>query len=171
MEMRRRSRACLYLACAVVLGASARGAAEDKTYTLAPKYAAGDLAKYRLKSDMKMVITLADGRSLVPNGIPMLTNMTTKYRIARVDPSGTATVERTVTGGASLMMGQEKEIPPSGPVTVEYDKKGRRKQVAELSGATGMEMLSQLFDLPNLPTNDFYFPGHASSSFTAWPGK
>jgi hypothetical protein len=173
-----KSRRCLTVIAglgAVVLAATfatqgVARAGDDKTYTIAPKYTTGEVVKFKMKSNMNMEMTTESGQSPFPGG-EMVMNMSMKYRTKKVDDAGTATVVMTVTGGEMSFMGQTMPVPEAPPITMEMDKRGISKNIAGLDKAPGMQAMSQMFNMSNMPSSGFFFPDHPVKVGESWDAE
>lgn len=104
--------------------------AQDKTYTLQPKYTAGEMTKYKFSMNMLIKMKDKEGKAIqIPGlgdeGMRMKMGGTLIQKTKTVKPDGSATLSSQLRGGTMEMMGQTNEIPSGPESTTEVDKAGK----------------------------------------------
>lgn len=143
---------------------------DDKAYTIAAKYAVGEVVKYKMTSNLKMEMTAEGSQAALPGG-DFLMSMVIAYKTTKVDEKGGATLVATTKNLKGTVFGQAAPPRTIPPITLEVDNRGISRGVEGLQKAPGAEALQQLFDFKSMPSSGLYYPDHPVKVGDTWEGE
>ncbi len=158
----------LFLAAPPLMGQD-KQADPDKTYDIKAKYAVGDLLKYKMQMNMNLAMTVPTGASPFPGG-EMIMSSGIKYKTVAVKPDGSAVIVMQAENAQVSMMGNAMPTPPSPPITMEVDARGVGKMRSGLN-TPGMQALSQVMNLQQMPTMGVVLPDHPVKIGDSWDSE
>lgn len=145
------------------------GPPDGKLYTLAAKYAVGDLLKYELQMQMAMDMKTAKGESPpLPGPMEGTSTMVMHMKTAGVKPDGTAVIVMKILNGQFSMMGTTAAFPSMPPFTMEVDRLGKIVKVRDFPAMPGGQMMSQFMNFNNMPGMGVVLPDHPVKIGDIW---
>jgi hypothetical protein len=97
----------------------------EKTYTIAPKYKAGEMSKSKFDMNMNMKMKPEKQGLPIPPNMLMKMGATLVQKVKSVKPDGGAIYTSEMRNGAVEVMGMQQEMPRGAPATIEVDGKGK----------------------------------------------
>ncbi len=97
----------------------------EKTYTIAPKYKAGEMSKSKFDMNMNMKMKPEKQGLPIPPNMLMKMGGTMVQKTKSVKPDGGAVYTSEMRNGAVEVMGMQQEVPSGAPATIEVDGKGK----------------------------------------------
>lgn len=97
----------------------------DKTYTITPKFTAGEMVKFSFNMNMTMKMNPEKKGLPIPPEMLMKMGGTIVQKTKTVKPDGGAIYTTELRGGTMEVMGHQQPLPASPATTIEVDGKGQ----------------------------------------------
>ncbi len=136
--------------------------AQDKTYTLIPKYTAGEMVKNKLEVIYNFKYKDKDGKPLSLPGLngesmKMKIHSTSVTKTKSITADGTVTLSTQTRNGSMEMMGRVTELP-SSEMTMTVGKDGKSLKVDTTKVDPSATQFMDMFQFDKLSSNGFMPP-------------
>lgn len=132
----------------------------EKTYTIAPKYKAGEMTKSKFDMNMNMKMKAEKQGLPIPPNMLMKMGATLVQKVKSVKPDGGAIYTSEMRNGAIEVMGMQQEMPSASPATIEVDSNGKVVKVdfPKPAGGGGMMGMGGMMNFDRMSSLGVFYP-------------